>query len=298
MTDANKGNRDENADENELQGGGAAAGPGLPGDPGTVFDRIAADAKAIGANATAAEIARLAEAHEMGAPELQAVAATMSHLATEKRERAVQIHLNMSHIPQKSPKTFDSFDFGRIQGKGSAALAQLPMLSNLYARRNLALIGPEGVGKTHLAQAYGRECCMRGMQAYYIKARELSEKLAKAVKLGTASNVMNQLIRPACLIIDEIGRCRFDKECTDLLFHVVDARCEKDGPNLILMTSNFTADKWDEFFTGGSTLLCMLDRLFDDATVFMIKGTSHRGAGLETFSAEAVPSVAKLPAKK
>jgi len=146
MTDATKGNRDENADENELQGGGAAAGPGLPGDPGTVFDRIAADAKAIGANATAAEIARLAEAHEMGAPELQAVAATMSHLATEKRERAVQIHLNMSHIPQKSPKTFDSFDFGRIQGKGSAALAQLPMLSNLYARRNLALIGPEGVG--------------------------------------------------------------------------------------------------------------------------------------------------------
>ena len=110
------------------------------------------------------------------------------------------MHLNMSHIPQKSPKTFEGFDFGRIRGKGGEALSQLPTLSNLYARRNLALIGPEGVGKTHLAQAYGRECCMRGMQAYYIKARELSEKLAKAVKLGSSANLVNQLVRPACLI--------------------------------------------------------------------------------------------------
>ncbi|WP_270479539.1 ATP-binding protein [Collinsella tanakaei] len=264
----------------------------------SAFERIAADARAIGANVPAAEMARLAESRGMGAAEVEAVAETLSYLAAKKRERAVQMHLNMSRIPQKSPKTFENFDFGRVRGKGGEALAGLPALANLYARRNLALIGPEGVGKTHLAQAYGRACCERGLPAYYVKARELSDKLAKAVRLGTATNAMNQLIRPACLIIDEIGRCKFDRECTDLLFHVVDARCEKDGPNLILMTSNFTADKWDEFFTGGSTLLCMLDRLFDDATVFMIKGTSYRGSALETFSVEAVPSVSRLPGRK
>lgn len=131
-----------------------------------------------------------------------------------------------------------------------------------------------------------------------MKARELSDELAKAVRPGTTTNAMNQLIRPACLIIDEIGRCKFDKECTDLPSRVVDARCEKDGPNLILMTSNFTADKWDEFFTGGSTLLCVPDGLFDDATVFMIGGTGYRGSALETFSVEAVPSVSRLPGRK
>ena len=262
----------------------------------SVFERIAADAKAVGSNVTAAEIACLAESRGMGPDELDAVADTMGYLAGKKREAAIQTYLNMSRIPQKAPKTFENFDFGRLRGKGCEAIAQLPTLSNLYARRNLALIGPEGVGKSHLAKAYGRECCMRGMSAYYIKARELSDKLAKAVRLGNEASVMAQLIRPACLIIDEIGRCKFDRACTDLLFHVVDSRGEKDGPNLVLMTSNFTADKWDECFTGGSTLLCTLDRLFDQATVFMIKGSSFRGQGLETYSVEAVPTVSKLAA--
>lgn len=264
-------------------------------DAASVFERIAADAKYIGANVPAGEIAALAESRGMGPSELESVAATLAHLAEKKREKAVQMYLHTSHIPQKSPKTFDNFDFGRLKGKGCDAIAQLPTLSNLYARRNLALIGPEGVGKSHLAKAYGRECCMRGMQAYYVKARELADKLAKAVRLGNEASVMAQMIRPACLIIDEIGRCRFDKACTDLFFHIVDARSEKDGPNLVLMTSNFTADKWDECFTGGSTLLCTLDRLFDDATVFMIKGSSFRGQGLETYSVETAPSVSKAP---
>lgn len=282
-----------------MAGAGFGAGPAVATDAETsVFDRIAADAKAIGANVPAAEIACPAESRDMGPSELESVAATMAYLAGKKREKAVQMYLNMSHIPQKSPKTSENFDFGRLQGKGYDAIAQLPTLSNLYARRNPAPIGPEGVGKTHLAKAYGRECRMRGMQAYYIKARELRDKLAKAVKLGAQTGVINQFVRPARLIIDEIGRCKFDKECTDLLFHVVDARSGKDGPNLILMTDNFTAGKWDGCFTGGSTPPCTLDRLFDEATVFMIKGSSFHGQGLVTHSVEAVPSVSKAPAKK
>lgn len=74
----------------------------------SAFERIAADARAIGANVPAAEIARVAEDRGMGAAEVEAVAETLSYLAAKKRERAVQMHLNMSHIPQKSPKTFDN----------------------------------------------------------------------------------------------------------------------------------------------------------------------------------------------
>lgn len=86
----------------------------------SAFERIAADARAIGANVPAAEMARLAESRGMGAAEVEAVAETLSYLAAKKRERAVQMHLNMSRIPQKSPKTFENFDFGRVRGKGGA----------------------------------------------------------------------------------------------------------------------------------------------------------------------------------
>lgn len=263
-----------------------------------IFDKIATDAKYIGANVPVDEIARLAESNDMGDAEINAIAEMLSYLATKKKEKAIQMKLNTSRIPQKSPKTFDNFDFGRLKGKGCKALSQLPTLSNLYAQRNLTLIGPEGVGKSHLARAYGRECCIQGFQAYYIKTRELNDKLIKAVKTGTTTDIINQLVRPPCLIIDDIGRCKFDKECTELLFHVVDKRIDKEGPNLIFMTSNFMANKWDEFFTGSSTLLSALDRLFDTGTVFMIEGSSYRGAGLETYSVEAVPSAVKLPATK
>lgn len=262
------------------------------------LERVAADAKRIGANVPAAEMAAPAESRDMGAAELGSVAATLAYLAERRRERAVQMCLGMSHVPQKAPKTLENFDFGRLRGKGCDAMARLPTLSSLCARRNLAPMGPEGVGESHLAKAYGRECCMRGMQAHHVRAREPSDKMAKAVRLGAGSNLMNQPIRPACLITDEAGRCRFDKGCTDLLLHVVDARSEKDGPNLVLMTSNLTADKWDECLTGGPTLLCTLDRPFDEATVSVINGSSYRGQGLETLSVEAVPSVSKAPAKK
>ena len=131
-----------------------------------------------------------------------------------------------------------------------------------------------------------------------MRAREPSDKMARAVRLGAESSPMNQPIRPACLITDEVGRCRFDKGCTGPLLHVVDARSERDGPNLVLMTSNLTADKWDECLTGGPALLCTLDRPFDEATVSVIDGSSYRGQGLETLSVEAVPSVSKAPAKK
>ena len=264
---------------------------------GPALASVASDSKYLGCHLPEDELACLAEQFEWGAPEVKAVADTFSYLAARKREKTAAMALNMSRIPQKSPKTFEGFDFSRLQGKGGEALALLPRLTNLYARKNLAFIGPEGVGKTHLAQAYGREVCMQGMRSYYIKASELRDKLDKAVKAGTGSSVVNLLVNPHCLIIDEVGRCTFDKACTDLFFHIVDRRCDKECPNLTILTSNYGPDSWGEYFTGDSTLLCTLDRLFDNASVFMMKGQSFRGSGLETFAVEAVPSVMKVPAR-
>ena len=145
-------------------------------------------------------------------------------------------------------------------------------------------IGPQGVGKTHLAMAYGRQCCMNGMKTYFLKATELNQRLADAVKYGREGSVINGLVKPTCLIIDEIGRCVFNNESTRMSFDIIDRRYNKEGPNIMIFTSNKGPDKWGEFFSEDSSLLCALDRIFDDATVFMMKGDSYRGKKLETIA--------------
>ena len=85
--------------------------------------------------------------------------------------------------------------------------------------------------------------------------------------------------------------------CTDLFFDVVDRRYEKDCANTMILTSNTPTNNWDEFFTGDDTLLCTLDRLFDRASVFVMKGASFRGAELEIFSVETTPLAVRRPHK-
>ena len=109
-----------------------------------------------------------------------------------------------------------------------------------------------------------------------------------------ASRAVASLVKPSCLIVDEVGRCTFDKACTDLFFDVVDRRYEKECPNTMILTSNTPTNNWDEFFTGDDTLLCTLDRLFDRASVFVMRGASFRGAELEIFSVESSSMAIKI----
>ena len=133
----------------------------------------------------------------------------------------------------------------------------------------------------------------QGAKTYHIEASELRDRLAAAARKGNASRVVGSLVKPSCLIIDEVGRCEFDKACADLFFDVVDRRYEKEGPNTMILTSNVVAKDWKGFFTGDAALLCTLDRIFDKASVFMMSGPSYRGRELDTYSVEAVPEAIK-----
>lgn len=142
---------------------------------------LASDAASrLGIAVGAEELATLASDLDLGDGEMAAVAATFSYLAEKRRLASIETLLRLSRLPRREPKTFEGFDFSRIQGRDAAALGKLPSLADLYAHRNVAFVGPGGIGKTHLAQAYGRECCMRGLKTYYIKATELRDRFQKA----------------------------------------------------------------------------------------------------------------------
>ena len=173
----------------------------------------------------------------------------------------------MSRLPLKDPKTFANFDFSMIKGRDVKRLQSLPSLSAIYARRNLAFIGPQ-----------------RGIKTYFIKMSELRDKFTAARRGGKEAAILNGLVRPSCLIIDEVGHCEFDKENTRLFFDLIDRRYNKEGSCNIIFTSNKHPSKWKANFNEDDALLCALDRIFDDAIVFNIKGEGYRGKRLETLA--------------
>ena len=131
------------------------------------------------------------------------------------------------------------------------------------------------------------------MRASLFKATEPGGRLKAAASRGGTSRAVSSLVRPSCPVVDEVGRRAFDEACTNLFFDLVDRRCEKDCPNTMIMTGNVAASEWGRFFTGDDALLCALDRLFNHASVYMMRGPSYRGGGLKTYSVEVVPQVTK-----
>ena len=253
----------------------------------SVFDRIGDSCKYLNVDLSPSEMAVFSDNNNLSREQLDAVAEIFNYLAEKKHHTVIETLLRLSRLPLKVPKTFEGYNFDRIQGRDSEAVRSLPSLTEVHAGRNIAFIGPPGVGKTHLAQAYGRACCNEGLKTYFLKASELKEKFENARKYGREASVINGLVKPSCLIIDEIGRCIFDRESTGMFFDLIDRRYEKEGTNCMIFTSNKQPNDWLEFFRCDDDLKAALDRLFDDAKVITFKGESYRGRKREIYAVEA-----------
>ena len=226
---------------------------------------------------SSAEFAQLAADNAYSVEAVAVVNEVFEYICTKKEQATIQMLMRISRLPLKHAKTFENFDFSVLKGKDIERLRSLPSLAPIYAHRNLAFIGPAGTGKTHLAMAFGYECCQHGMKTYFIKASELRDKFTNARRLGKEASTLTALVRPSCLIIDEVGHCEFDKENTRLFFDMVDRRYNKEN------------------FKEADALLCSLDRIFDDALVFNIRGESFRGKRLENIALQAGTPYVPMP---
>ncbi|MDQ2817326.1 MAG: IS21-like element helper ATPase IstB [Candidatus Eremiobacteraeota bacterium] len=172
-------------------------------------------------------------------------------------------------------KTLDEYDFEFASGAPKQLLIELSTLAFVERADNVILLGPSGVGKTHLAIALGYKATQAGIKTRFISAVDLMLQLASAQRQGRLKESLRRAVQtPKLLIIDEIGYLPFGREEANHFFQVIANRYERGS---VVITSNLPLTQWDSAFAGDATMTAaMLDRLLHHAHVALITGDSYR----------------------
>ena len=188
-------------------------------------------------------------------------------------ERSRAMLLKMATLP--SVKTLEQYDFKFASGAPRAQLQELAGLAFVERAENIVLLGPSGVGKTHLATALAYRAIMAGIKTRFISAADLMLQLAAALHQGRIKQFYTRMVlSPRLLIIDEIGYLPFGREEASLFFNVIAKRYESGS---LILTSNLPFTQWASTFADDQTLTAaMLDRLLHHAHIVQISGDSYR----------------------
>jgi DNA replication protein DnaC len=189
--------------------------------------------------------------------------------ATERRRMAAR--LRFAHYPLR--KTLAEFDFSFQPSIDRKVVAELSTLRFVEERRNILLLGPPGVGKSHLAIGLGIAATEAGYRTYFTSAQDLVRSLQTAHIEGRWGSRMRVFTGPSVLVVDELGYLPMDAASGNWIFEVVTRRYEKGS---IVLTSNRGFAEWGQVFADPVVASAVLDRLLHHATVINIRGSSYR----------------------
>lgn len=206
------------------------------------------------------------------APLIESIGELIDLELIPRKERMAKTRLKVSGIPYS--KTLEEFDLSWPKGGiTQKQFNEISTLSFIERKENIILLGPSGLGKTHLMTALGQKACMNGYTAYYISCLDLLERLQRSRDQGRLKNKLKWFAKPHVLLIDEVGYENLSTEEAALFFQIINTRYEHGS---IILTSNKPFGKWGEIMADDAVATATLDRLLHHSHVISLKGDSYR----------------------
>ena len=195
----------------------------------------------------------------------------------DRERRLVERRIRQARFPVV--KQLESFDFKAIPSLNKMLVLDLARGDYIDRRENAILLGPSGVGKTHIALALGLAACQRGLSVRFTTdvrfttASHLVHEMIEARDEKRLLRLQDQLARANLLIVDELGYVPLSQTGSELLFDVFSRRYENGAT---IVTSNLPFQEWTTVFASERLTGALLDRITHHVHILEMNGESYR----------------------
>ena len=185
---------------------------------------------------------------------------------------AIERRLRQAEFPMV--KEMSSYKFADVPKLNKKYVLDLARCQFIETRTNLVLTGPPGVGKTHLAIAFGREACRRGYKVKFFTASKLVNTYIEARQERTILKLEKNISRCDLIVVDELGYIPLDRIGAEHLFGFF-SRCYE--LTSLIVTTNLPFADWPQVFADDERLAgALLDRLTHHVHILEIIADSFR----------------------
>lgn len=202
-----------------------------------------------------------------------------------RRDRQIERHTKLAGF--RELKSLDEFDFEFNRSLRKNVVYELAAGDFVRKGRDAILVGPPGVGKSHLVQSIGRELIREGYTVYYRSIFDCVRDFLHDEAFEGHDKIMLRYLKPDLLILDDMGMKHLPKRSGEFLFEIIMRRHQLRST---MMTSNRPLEDWGKLIGDVPSAGAILDRFLSNAEVIEIKGESYRMRGPKADSSSNGPS--------